>query len=406
MARTLAALPEGSRITDYVSLGVITKTFPLERVRSVLAATGKASLRERDLPAHVVVYYAIALALYMQSSYREVLRCLLEGVQWLMDPALTLRVAGHSGISQARTRLGWEPLRQLHDEVVKPIAVAATQGAWYRQWRLVSLDGSTMDVADERANDEAFGRPGASRGRSAYPQFRFVSLVENGTHVLFGTRMSAYATGENTLAKDVLGALDGGMLCLADRGFFGFEMWRQALATKAQLLWRIKKNAVLPCDERLADGSYLSRIYPSDKDRRHQTNAIRVRVIEYRLDGVADAEPIYRLVTSMLDPQPAPAQELAALYHERWEIETALDELKTHLRGAKIVLRSKTPDLVRQEFFGLLMAHFAVRALMHEAALKANVDTDRLSFLHAVRVVRRKLAAFNAIPPCAEESLS
>jgi len=283
-----------------------------------------ASLRERDLPAHVVVYYAIALALYMQSSYREVLRCLLEGVQWLMDPALTLRVAGHSGISQARTRLGWEPLRQLHDEVVKPIAVAATQGAWYRQWRLVSLDGSTMDVADEQANDEAFGRPGASRG----------------SHVLFGTRMSPYATGENTLAKDVLGSLDGGMLCLADRGFFGFEMWRQALATKAQLLWRIKKNAVLPCDERLADGSYLSRIYPSDKDRRRQTNAIRVRVIEYRLDGVADAEPIYRLITSILDSLSAPAQELAALYHERWEIETALDELKTHLRGAKIVLRS------------------------------------------------------------------
>ena len=406
MARTLATLPEGSRITDYVSLGVITKTFPLERVRAVLASTGKASLRERDLPAHVVVYYAIALALYMHSSYREVLRCLLEGLQWLIDPALVLKVAGNSGISQARTRLGWEPLRQLHDEVVKPIARPATQGAWYRQWRLVSVDGSTMDVADEQANDEAFGRPGASRGSSAYPQFRFVSLVENGTHVLFGTRMGPYATGENTLAKEVLGALDSTMLCLADRGFFGFEMWRQALATKAQLLWRIKKNAVLPCDKRLTDGSYLSRIYPSEKDRRQQTNAIAVRVIEYRLEGVADAEPIYRLLTSVLDAQQAPAQELAALYHERWEIETALDELKTHLRGARIVLRSKTPDLVRQEFYGLLMAHFAVRALMHEAALKANVDTDRLSFVHAVRVVRRKLTAFNAIPPCAEESLS
>ena len=407
MARTLAAIAKGSRITDYMSLGVITKTFPLERVRAVLAATGKTSLRERDLPAHVVVYYAIALALYMQSSYREVLRCLLEGLQWLTNPALTLlQVAGSSGISQARTRVGWEPLRQLHDEVVKPIAVAATRGAWYRQWRLVSVDGSTMDVADEQANDKAFGRPGSSRGSSAYPQFRFVCLVESGTHVLFGTRMSPYATGENTLAKEVLGALDGGMLCLADRGFFGYEMWRQALATKAALLWRIKKNAVLACDERLADGSYLSRIYPCEKDRRGQTNAIRVRVIEYRLEGVTDAEPIYRLITSMLEPQQGPAQELAALYHERWEIETAFDELKTHLRGARIVLRSKTPDLVRQEFYGLLMAHFAVRALMHEAALTANEDPDRLSFIHAVRVVRRKLAAFNAIPPCAEENLS
>jgi len=406
MARTPATLPEGSRITDYISLGVITKMFPLERVRSVLASSGKASVRQRDLPAHVVVYYAIALALYMQSSYREVLRCLLEGLQWLIDPALTLKVAGHSGISQARTRLGWEPLRQLHDEVVKPIAVAATQGAWYGRWRVVSLDGSTMDVADEQANSEVFGRPGASRGDSAYPQFRFVSLVESGTHVLFGTRMSPYATGENTLAKDVLSALDSGMLCLADRGFFGYEMWRQALATNAQLLWRLKKNAILACDKRLTDGSYLSRIYPSEKDRKHQTNAIAVRVIEYRLQGVADAEPIYRLLTSVLDWQQAPAQEMAALYHERWEIETALDEIKTHLRGAKIVLRSKTPDLVRQEFYGLLMAHFAVRALMHEAALTAHVDTDRLSFIHAVRVVRRKLSAFNAIPPCAEESLS
>lgn len=406
MARTLAALPEGSRITDYISLGVITKTFPLKRVHAVLAATGKASLRERDLPAHVVVYYAIALALFMQSSYREVLRCLLEGVQWLLDPAATLKVAGNSGISQARTRLGWKPLRQLHDEVVKPIAVATTKGAWYRTWRLVSLDGSTLDVADERANEQIFGRPAASRGESAYPKIRFVSLVENGTHVLFGTRMGAYAVGENTLAKTVLGALHKGMLCLADRGFFGFQMWQQARATGAQLLWRIKKNIRLPCEKRLADGSYLSRIYPSDKDRRHHRHGVTVRVIEYCLDGVLGAEPIYRLVTSILDSQQAPAQELAALYHERWEIETALDELKTHLRGARIVLRSKTPDLVRQEFYGLLMAHFAVRALMHEAALKAGEDPDRLSFLHAVRVVRRKLSAFHAIPPCGAESVS
>jgi len=262
-----------------------------------------------------------------------------------------------------------------------------------------------MDVADEQGNEEAFGRPGASRGSSAYPQFRFVSLVESGTHVLFGTRMGSYATGENTLATDVLGALDSGMLCLADRGFFGFEMWQQALATRAQLLWRCRKNMRFACEQRLADGSYLSRTYPSERDRRQQSNSIPVRVIEYRLQGVADAEPIYRLVTSVLDAQQAPAQELAALYHERWEIETALDELKTHLRGARIVLRSKTAELVRQEFYGLLMAHFAVRALMHEAALKANVDPDRLSFLHAVRVVRRKLPAFNAIPPSAEESV-
>jgi len=405
MARTLAALPEGSRITDYISLGVITKTFPLKRVRAVLAATGKASQRERDLPAHVVVYYAIALGLYMQSSYREVLRCLLEGVQWLLDPAVTLKVAGNSGISQARTRLGWEPLQQLHDAVVKPIAVAATKGAWYRDLRLVSVDGSTMEVADEAANDQAFGRPGASRGESAFPQLRFVSLVENGTHVLFGTQQGPYATGEITLAKTVLSALRQGMLCLADRNFFGFSLWVQARGTGADLLWRVKSNARLPYERPLADGSYLSRIYASDKDRRQQRNGMTVRVIEYRLQGVTDAEPIYRLLTSLLDPVQAPATELAALYHERWGIETALAELKTHLRGAKLVLRSKTPDLVRQEFYGLMMAHFAVRGLMHEAALKADVDPDQLSFLHAVRVVRRKIAAVHAIPPSAPETL-
>jgi hypothetical protein len=406
MARTLAALPEGSRITDYISLGVITKTFPLKRVRAVLAATGKASQRERDLPAHVVVYYAIALALYMHSSYREVLRCLLEGVQWLLDPAVTLKVAGNSGISQARTRLGWEPLRQLHDEVVKPIAVAATKGAWYRGLRLVSVDGSTLEVADETANDEAFGRPGASRGTSAFPQLRFVSLVENGTQVLFGTQVGPYASGEITLAKAALSALRKGMLCLADRNFFGFALWVQARSTGADLLWRIKINARLPREQPLVDSSYLSRIYASERDRRDQRNGVTVRVIEYRLQGVTDAEPIYRLLTSLLDPVQTPAAELAALYHERWEIETALAELKTHLRGAKIVLRSKTPDLVRQEFYGLMMAHFAVRGLMHEAALKADTDPDQLSFLHAVRVVRRKLATLHAIPPSAAEKVS
>jgi len=168
MARTVASLPAGSRITDYISLGVVAKTFSPDKVHAALAVTGKESARQRDLPAHVVVYYVIALSLYMQSSYREVLRCLLEGIQWLAQPSAGIKVAGNSGISQARTRLGWEPLQQLHDAVVKPIAVAATKGAWYRDWRLVSLDGSTLDIADEKGNEEAFGRPGASRGTSAY----------------------------------------------------------------------------------------------------------------------------------------------------------------------------------------------------------------------------------------------
>jgi hypothetical protein len=349
MARTVAELPPGARITDYISLGVITKTFPDSAIGAVLARTGKASVRQRDLPAQVVVYYVIALALYMQSSYREVLRCLLEGVQWLRDPSAGVRVAGKSGISQARTRLSWEPVQQLHDELVKPIAVRSTRGAWYRTWRLVSVDGSTFDVADEKVNEDAFSRPGASRGASAYPQIRFVSLVENGTHVLFGSQMDGYRTGEITLAKAVLPHLRKGMLCLADRNFFGFELWQLARGTEADLLWRMKKNMRMACEKPLPDGSYLSHVYPSERDWRHQTNGIVLRVIDYHLEGIEGAEPIYRLATTILDPGKAPADELAALYHERWEIETAFDELKTHLRGAKIVLRSKTPDLVRQE---------------------------------------------------------
>jgi len=406
MARTVASLPAGSRITDYISLGVIAKTFPPETVHTVLAATGTASRRQRDLPAHVVVYYVIALALYMQSSYREVLRCLLEGVQWLLGPSATVQVAGKSGISKARTRVGWQPLQQLHDQLVHPIAVPETTGAWYRRWRLVSLDGSTLDVADQAGNAKAFGRPAASRGATAYPQLRFVALVESGTHVLFGTRCGPYATGETTLAAEVLACVRPGMLCLADRLFFGYALWTQAAATGADLLWRVKQNLQLPCEQRLPDGSYLSRIYPSAKERRHGRQGVVVRVIEYQLAGVPGAEPRYRLLTTILDPAAAPAADLAALYHERWEIETALDELKTHLRGARIVLRSKTPDLVKQEFYGLLLAHFAVRGLMHEAALQAGEDPDRLSFLHAVRVIRRKLPRFAALPPCGLESVA
>jgi hypothetical protein len=404
MARTVASLPAGSRITDYISLGVIEKFFPREKVNAVLEQTGRASVRERDLPAHVVVYYVIALALYMRSSYREVLRCLLEGVQWLLDPSASIKVAGKSGISQARTRLGAEPLQSLYEAMVAPIAEKQTKGAWYRQWRLMSLDGSTLDVADTKENQKAFGRPGASRGSAAFPKIRFVALLENGTHVLWAARVDKYATDELTLAEAVVPALQPGMLCLADRFFPSHKLWQKAAATGADLLWRTRQNARLEIDQRLPDGSYLSRIYPSTSDRRNERKAIVVRVIDYRLDKVPDAEPIYRLITSILNHKLAPAKELAALYHERWEIETALDELKTHLRGAQIVLRSKTPELVKQEFYGLLMAHFAIRGLMHEAALKADEDPDRLSFLHAVRVVQRRMARFAAIPPSAEEN--
>src|SRR4051794_10304305 len=237
MARVAAGLPAGIRLSDHVSLGVIARTFPIDEVRQVLAETGRAGGRGRDLPAHVMVYYAIALALYAGSGTREVLRCLLEGLRWLWG-AEAVRVAGKSGISQARTRLGEAPLHRLYERLVRPVATPDTRGAWYREWRLVSLDGSCLDVADTAENGAAFGRPEASRGESAFPQLRFVALVENGTHVLFGARLGSFADGETTLARDALAALRAGMLCLADRQFFGHALWQGAAATGADLLWR------------------------------------------------------------------------------------------------------------------------------------------------------------------------
>src|SRR3954454_3205227 len=300
MARIPAGLPAGIRVSDHISLGVIAKALPLGEVRRGLGETGRASGGERDLPAHVMVYYAVALALYMDSGTREVLRCLLEGLRWLWG-AEAVRVAGKSGISQARTRLGEAPLRRLYERVVRPVATSATKGAWYRRWRLVSLDGSCLDVADTAENEAAFGRPSASRGESAFPQVRFVALVENGTHVLFGARLGPYEEGETTLAHEALPALRPGMLCLADRQFFGHALWREAAATGADLLWRVKRNLRLPRETVLADGSFLSTIYPSEKDRRHKAAGCGWSSTGWR------AWPTPRPSTGWVPPLSAPA---------------------------------------------------------------------------------------------------
>jgi len=404
MARTPAGLPPGPRLTDHISLGVLTASFPIETVREVLASTGRNSQRERELPAHVMVYYAIALALYADVSTREVLRCLLEGIRWLGDPEASAEPAAKSAISQARSRLGAAPLEALYRAVVEPVAEPGTTGAWYRGWRVLSLDGTTLDVGDTVANARAFGRPGSGRGQNAtgaFPQLRLVGLVETGTHVICGAQLGAYQTSEGALAPAVLAHLNGEMLCLADRGFLGFDLWRTASATQAALLWRASASFTLPVLQRLSDGSYLSELRWNSQCESQDRRPIPVRVIKFRFPGVAGAGT-YRVVTNILEPERAPAAELASLYHERWEIEGAFDEFKTHLRGAQRVLRSKTPELVRQEAWGFLLAHFAIRALMHEATLGTRPharDPDTLSFTHALRVTRRTLPQLLAIPP-------
>jgi hypothetical protein len=405
MPRSAATLGTGTRLSDYISLGVLTARFPIETVREVLSVTGRGSQRERDLPAHVMVYYAIALSLYPEVSTREVMRCLAEGARWLGDESPSLEPAGKSGISQARTRLGAEPLEALYRTTVRPVATPETPGAWYREWRVMSLDGTTLDVADTEANAQAFGRPKSSRGvneTGAFPQLRLVGLVETGTHIIYGAQFGSYNTSEVTLATDIVARLSAEMLCLADRGFLGFDLWRQAQMSGAALVWRASASLKLPVLERLPDGSYRSELRWNAQCRSEDRASLPVRVIRYALPGIADGETEYRLVTNILEPERAPALELAELYHERWEIETAFDEFKTHLKGAQRVLRSKTPDLVRQEAWGLLLAHFAIRGLMHEAALGALPrarDPDSISFTHAVRVARRTLPHFAAISP-------
>ena len=389
-------VPAGRFEIGKARIGVLAEAFPLETVQAILAATGREGKRKRLLPGSMMVYYVIALGLFVGVGCREVLRRLLDGALWIWPNEV--RVATESAITQARQRLGSVPIEKLYEEVVVPIAKKITRGAWYRAWRVVSVDGFTFDVAESDENVKAFGRPGSSRGKSAYPQVRVVGFLENGTHVFFGAEMDRCDVGEITIAKRILGKLRKNMLCLADRNFLCYPLWQQAVATGAKLVWRAKLQLVIPKIRKLSDGSYLAKIYPSPKHRRADRESILVRLVDYRIDGFREN---YRLVTNILDPTQAPALELAELYSERWTIETAIDELKTHLRGGKVVLRSKLPELVRQDVFGLLLAHYGVRFVMHDAALSEDISTDELSFVHTLRVVHRKLPWFVSFSPSA-----
>ncbi len=399
MARTRKALPAKVDVAHLISAGVLASVCPRALIEEVLADTGKASQRERLLPAPAVVYYVMALALWREAPLEEVLRVVCEGLQWLGGGEAGAVQASKSAISQARTRLGSQAMRQLAERVLRPLAAPGTPGAWYRGLRVMALDGSCMDVADEAANAEHFGYPGASRGQSAFPQARLLGLVECGTHVVVAAEVAPYARSEQAMAAQLLPAkLQPDMLVLADRNFYGFKLWEIACASGAKLTWRVKANLKLPAERVLSDGSYLNTVFDSADSQRRAGRT--VRVIDYTLhDSATPPQDSYRLVTNILESEQAPALELAALYHERWEIEGVFDEFKTHLRANSTVLRSKTPDLVQQELWGLLLAHFAVRQLMTQAAWPRGLDPDRLSFTHAVRVIKRKMPQAAAVPP-------
>lgn len=377
------------RLSDHISLGVLTRTFPPELVDRVVAETGSGEQRHRLLPARVVVYYVLAMALFSRESYEEVMRLLVEGLSWSTGWRQRWEVPTKAAIFKARTRLGSEPLERLFGEVAVPLATSGTHGAWLEGWRLMSIDGTTLDLADTADNDRHFGRPGSGRGeRSAWPQLRMVGVAESGTHAIVDAALGPYTTSEASLARGLFSSLVPGMLVIADRGFYGFDAWNAAKQTGADLLWRVKSNLKLAVDERLGDGSYLSRIHHPGRDRARR-NGQTVRVVDYHLDDPALGDERYRLVTTILDPDAASAEALVPAYHSRWEFETALDELKTHQRGPGLVLRSKKPDGVYQEAYGYLCLHYAIRALMHGTAADADVDPDRLSFTRALRAARR-----------------
>jgi hypothetical protein len=385
--------PFDSRLTDHVSIGVLTRVFPPELVDGVVCEAGRGERRHRLLPARLVVYYVLALALFGDCSYEEVMRQLVEGLAWESGWRQRWEVPQKGSIAKARARLGSEPLELLFRAVAQPLASECTRGAFYRGLRLVGLDGTCLDVADTEDNERAFGRPKTPQGHGvgAFPQLRLVALAESGTHAIFDAALGSFDGSERALADRLWGSLDEGMLCLADRGFWSFQQFQKARGTGAQLLWRARTDLRVERQRDLPDGSYLATVYPAQDTRRRRRGGSTARVIEYTIDEpalVAD-ETRYRLITTILDSEQAPAAELAALYPQRWELESALDELKTHQRGPRVVLRSKHPDGVLQEAYGHLCTHYAIRRVMHDAALRADLIPHRLSFTRSLRAARR-----------------
>ncbi len=393
----------GRRLSDLVSVGVLTRVFPPDLVDEVIAQTGRTEQRHRSLPARVMAYFSIGMALFSEGSYEDVLAQLTDGLSWASGWAETYAPPSKSAIFQARARLGSQPLAALFQRVAHPIGVEARPGVWLAGRRLVAIDGTCLDVADTVANAEHFGRPGVNKGeQAALPQARVVALAECGTHAMFAAEIGAYSQSEATLTTPLLDRLAPGMLLAADRGFFSYALWRKAIATGADLLWRVRTDTAGPKPVHLhdlPDGSWLAHLRQTHSAAARHAEPMPVRVIDYTIDDGRDNPETYRLFTTLTDPDEVTATDLAAAYTQRWEIELAFDELKTHQRGARTVLRSKSPDLVLQEIWGHLCCHYAIRTLMHHAALHAGHDPDRVSFLAALRITRQSIAHQGDFPP-------
>jgi hypothetical protein len=348
------------------------------------------------------------MCLFYEGDYEEVMRKLVESLRDMNSWSDEWDMPTTSAIAQARRRLGLEPLRELFDRCAVPVAESGTKGAWLAGRRLMAIDGFMLDVADTPENVEEFGRSSNGAQRSAFPQARVVALGECGSHAMVGAALGGCRSGEQSLAQRLLGWLESNMVVIADRNFYGFDLWCQYRATGADLLWRVKSDVRLPVLRVLTDGSYVSVVVGSsirgvrrqqlldaarDRAELDPDQAMIVRVVEYEVPNRAGngTGELICLITTILDPTEVGAAELAAAYHERWEAENTLDEIKTHQRGPARILRSKSPDMVKQEIWALLLTHYSIRRLMCRAADEADVDPDRVSFMRSLRIIRRQV---------------
>jgi Insertion element 4 transposase N-terminal/Transposase DDE domain len=405
-----------ARLTDRISLGVLAEVFPRDVIEDILTETGRREQRSRLLPAHVMVRFCQAMCLFFDDDYEEVMRKLVGALKSMSSWRDDWTVPSTSAITQARQRLGADPLRVLFEKTAVPVAARGTKGAWLGSRRLMAVDGFMVDVPDTESNTSEFGRMDNGRKASAFPQAQAVVLGECGSHAITGAAVGPCNAHERVLAKQLASRLEQDMLVIADRNFYSFDLWREFRQAGADLLWRVNANLTLPVLRWLPDGSYLSLICRPGTGTRHRSELLRtatgdtaidpgeahmVRVVEYDIpdrEGGSSGE-IICVITSLLDPAEATAEELAAAYHERWECENLIDEVKTHQRGPARILRSKSPEMVRQEIWALLLTHYGIRRLMCNAADEIGEDPDRLSFMRSLRVIRRHVTGQADFPP-------
>jgi hypothetical protein len=389
-------------LSNALALEALSRYVPPERLAEALAGTQRGRTRNRKLPARAVLWLVMAIGLWGDLDIPAIWRQVTGTLRVLWQVARGRRPPGKSALARARKRVGPRPMRRLFVQTAGVQATRQTRGAFYRGLRLMLLDGQKLLVPDTPANAAAFGRPSTRRyGQEVlggYPQITTLRLVEAGTHITVEAVLKPAHAAEYPLAAALLKKAAPGDLVLWDRGYYGYRLLQDAIAQGKHVLGRVPSQVVFEKVRTLADGSYLADIYPTTRDKRHHTNALRVRILEYTWDDPdrPGHGQRHRLVTTLLDPVRYPARELITLYHERWEIEIANDEIVTHQLARPVELRSRTPCGVVQEFYGIVLAHNAVRALMHEAARRVEIDPRQLSFIHAVRVIRETIPLLRA----------